>query len=89
MRKKRPITVHGLRGSIAGNGGVAGDPWRFVLTFECATGPGTNPGREGCAVLTMAEVAQVIGSIPASVCDGSAEDLKAIIRLTELLREKS
>jgi hypothetical protein len=66
-----------MRGARAGNAGVTGDPWKFILLFEHVHGPGDNAGREGQAVLSPRDLVTLLGAVPAKFVtplDGEGAD---------------
>lgn len=82
--RKAHVIMDGLRQAFSGRGRPA-DPWRFVLRFEHMRGLAALAGREGQAVLTPAEVADIVGAIPAFELD--EDSLKAVIAVQRVLRD--
>jgi hypothetical protein len=62
-------------------------PGVFRLEFGEAAGPAAvSDGRPLIAALTPAELADVLGALPALSLTGDDDDLRALIRITKLLR---
>lgn len=90
-QEKRPVRLSGLARSRAAWPVMhpqADDlPGVFVLEFRQASGPGNlDDGRALIAALTPAELAEVIGAIPALSLTGDDENLRALIRIMKLLK---
>jgi hypothetical protein len=65
-------------------------PRCFRLEFRDVTGPGgLNDGRALIAVLTPAELAEALGTVPARTLTENDEDLRALMRIIRLLKGES
>lgn len=84
-RRRSGITVSGLSSAHTGRGGVTGDPYRIVARFLRATGLAAVANREIRVVLSLAEAADVLGSVPALVFE-DPEDFSHLARTLEVLR---
>lgn len=64
-------------------------PAAFGLAFRQSSGPGiVGDGRELFAALTPAELAEVLGAVPALSLTGDDEDIRSLLRVTNLLEGK-
>jgi len=87
--RQRVVHADKLTGATVGRGRDS-DPWRLVLQLDETSGVAAVADRPTVAVLTMAEMARVVGAIPALLltnpgADGEFPDLRAVHRVVGLL----
>ena len=93
-REKTPARLSGLQYARAAWRTMhpeAGDlPAVFVMQFGAASGPAAvSDGRALIAALTPAELADVLGALPALSMARDPDDIRAFNRITKLLRGES